>query len=70
MKRIMDKVSNIMKLETTFKDRALTWYTKYMAATLTRQTRSLTKIKRDFLREFQKPKSKSQCITEIKEIKQ
>jgi hypothetical protein len=27
-------------------------------------------IKRDLLREFQKPKSESQCITEIKEIKQ
>jgi hypothetical protein len=34
------------------------------------QSRSLAKIKRDRLREFQKPKSKLQCITEIKRIKQ
>jgi hypothetical protein len=32
--------------------------------------RSLTEIKRDMLKEFQKPKSESQCITKIKEIKQ
>jgi hypothetical protein len=33
------------------------------------QERSLAEIKQDILREFQKPKSESQCITEIKEIK-
>jgi hypothetical protein len=32
--------------------------------------RSLMEINRDLLREFQKPKSESQCITKIKEIKQ
>jgi hypothetical protein len=34
------------------------------------QARSLDEIKQDLLREFQKPKSESQCITKIKEIKQ
>jgi hypothetical protein len=29
MKRIIEKASNIMQLETTFKDRTLTWYMKY-----------------------------------------
>jgi hypothetical protein len=43
---------------------------KYKAIVPVGQTRSLTEIKRDLLREFQKPKLESQCITEIKEIKQ
>jgi hypothetical protein len=36
---------------------------------LARQVRSTMEIKSDLLREFQKPKSESQCITEIEEIK-
>jgi hypothetical protein len=70
VKRITDEASKIAQLETTFRDRALTWYMKYKVTAPVGQTRSLTKIKRDLLREFQKPKSESQCITEIKEIKQ
>jgi hypothetical protein len=69
VKRITDEATKIMQLETTFRDRALTWYMKYKATTPTGQMRSLTEIKQDLLREFQKPKSESQCITEIKEIK-
>jgi hypothetical protein len=70
VKRIMDEASKIAQLETTFRDRALTWYMKYKATVPMGQARSLLDIKRDLLREFQKPKSESQCIMEVKEIKQ
>jgi hypothetical protein len=43
---------------------------KYKDIVLVGHERSLEKIKQYLLREFQKPKSKSQCINEIKEIKQ
>jgi hypothetical protein len=70
VKRITDEVAKIMQLETMFRDKALTWYMKYKAIVPVGQTRSLPEIKKYMLREFQKPKSESQCITEIKEIKQ
>jgi hypothetical protein len=63
VKRITDEASKIVQLETTFRDRALMWYMKYKATALVGQMRSLTEIKRDILKEFQKPKSESQCIT-------
>jgi hypothetical protein len=59
-----------MQLETTFRDRALIWYMKYKATMPVGQARSLDNIKQDMLRKFQNPKSESQCIMEIKEIKQ
>jgi hypothetical protein len=31
MKRITDEATKIMQLETTFRDKALTWYMKYKA---------------------------------------
>jgi hypothetical protein len=31
MKRVIDEASNIAQLETTFRDKALTWYMKYKA---------------------------------------
>jgi hypothetical protein len=34
------------------------------------QARTLADIRKSLLKEFQKPKSESQCITELKEIKQ
>lgn len=43
---------------------------KYNTTFLVGQVRLLTTIKIDFLKEFQKPKLKSQCIKEIKETKQ
>jgi hypothetical protein len=63
MKRITDKATKITQLETTFRDRALMWYMKYKDITPAGQPRSLVEIKQDILREFQKTKSKSQCIT-------
>jgi hypothetical protein len=60
---------NIVQLEMTFRDHALLWYMKYQIMTLAGQTRTLAEVRKDLLKEFQKPKSKSQCITELKEIK-
>jgi hypothetical protein len=70
VKRITDEASKIVQLETTFRDKSSDMVYEVQGTALAGQARSLTKIKRDLLREFQKPKSKSQCITEIKEIKQ
>jgi hypothetical protein len=70
VKRITDEASKIAQPETTFRDRTLTWYMKCKATAAARQMRSRKKIKRDMLKEFHKPKSESQCITKIKEIKQ
>lgn len=70
VKQMLDDQANIAQLERTFRKRALTWYMNFKATTPTGQVRTLTEIKQALLKEFQKPKSESQCITEIKEIKQ
>jgi hypothetical protein len=43
VKRVTDEASKIAQLETTFRDRALTWYMKYKATTPVGQARSLTR---------------------------
>jgi hypothetical protein len=45
------------------------WYMKYKETASMGHTRFLTKTKRDLLKDFQKNKSESQCITKIKDIK-
>jgi hypothetical protein len=45
IKRIAYEATKIMHLETTFRDRDLTWYMKYKYTTPAAQERSLTKIK-------------------------
>ena len=62
VKRIVDEESKIVQLETTFRDRALTWYMKYKATAPAGQEKNLTDIKKDLLTEFHKPISESQCI--------
>ena len=57
-------------METTLKNRVLTWYVKYKRMVAQGVVRTLDEIKKEMLKEFQKPKMESQCITEIKEIKQ
>ena len=54
------------QLTTTFRDRALNWFMKYSNG----QNRTLAEVKVALIREVKKPKSESQCITELKEIKQ
>jgi hypothetical protein len=52
-----------------FRGHALLWYKKYQTTTPTRQSRTLADIGQTLLKEIQKLKSKSQYITEMKDIK-
>jgi hypothetical protein len=65
-----DEAVNIAQLETTFRGRALVWYMKLQSTTPIGQARTLAEIRQALLKEFKKPKSESQYITELKEIKQ
>ena len=44
----------------------MTWFLKFSSA----QNHALADIKEAMIKEFKKPKSESQCITELKEIQQ
>ena len=48
-----------------FRDRALNWFMKYSNDKM----RTLIEVTTTLSSEFKKPKSESQCITELKEIK-
>jgi hypothetical protein len=69
MKKVQDDDVNITQLETTFRECALVRYMNYRSTIPTGQTRTLAYIKLALLKEFQKLKSESQCITKPKEIK-
>ena len=56
-----------MQLTTTFRDRSLTWFIKF--STSTQQPKTIQEIKDELKKEFEKPKSESQCIIELKEMK-
>jgi hypothetical protein len=60
---------NIVQLATTFRGRVLVWYMKLQSTTPTEHARTLAEIRQKLLKEFKKPKSKLQYITELKEIK-
>jgi hypothetical protein len=51
------------QFSTTLRDRALSWYMKFVQGTA---PKPLNVIKTMLIVEFKKPKSESQCITEIK----
>ena len=51
---------------TSFRDCALTWFMNFCST----QNHALANIKAAMIKEFKKPKSESQCITELKEIQQ
>ena len=65
-KNIMDQDTKRAQLVTSFRDRALTWFMKFSST----QNHALADIKAAMMKEFKKPKSESQCITELKEIQQ
>ena len=65
IKTINDDNLKLVQLVTTLRDRALTWYIKY-----TTLPKTLAQVKNAMIKEFKKPKSESQCITELKDIKQ
>jgi hypothetical protein len=51
-----------------FRDRALLWYMIYQTMKPTGHTRTLVEVSQALLKEFQNPKSQSQCINKLKEI--
>ena len=63
-KNIVDQDIRKAQLVTFFIDRALTWFMKFSNT----QNHVLADIKTAMIKEFKKPKSESQCITELKEI--
>ena len=66
IKQVIDNDVKMAQLTTTFRDRALNWFMKYSDG----QARILVEVKAALTTEFKKPKSESQCIIELKEIKQ
>ena len=65
-KNIMDQDIRKAQLVTSFRDRDLTWFMKFSST----QSPTLDEIKAAITKEFKKPKSESQSITELKEIQQ
>ena len=68
IKQVQNDDTKKAQLATTFRDRALTWFMKFL--TSMQQSITIQEIKAKLKKEFKKPKLESQCITEIKEIKQ
>jgi hypothetical protein len=68
IKQVNDKVFKRARFSTTLRDRALSWYMKFVKGVA--QPKPLYDIKTVLSAEFKKPKLESQCITEQKEIKQ
>src|SRR5713101_4392230 len=65
-KNITDQDTRRAQLVTSFRDYALTWFMKFSST----QNHVLADLKAVMIKEFKKPKSESQCITELKEIQQ
>ena len=66
-KTITDQDTKRAQLVTSFRDCTLTWFMKFSST----QNHVLADIKAALMiKEFKKPKSESQCITELKEIQQ
>jgi hypothetical protein len=68
IKNVTDESIKRAQFSTTLRDRALRWYMKFIQGVV--QLEPLNEIKTALIVKFKKPKSKSQCITELKEIKQ
>jgi len=66
VKQVNDVDMKAAQVVTTFRDRALNWFMKFSRG----QPKTLNEIQMALIVEFKKPKSESQCIIEIKEIKQ
>jgi hypothetical protein len=68
IKKIINETVKRAQFNTTLRDRTLSWYMKFFQGVA--QPKPLNVIKTTLIVEFKKPKSESQCITELKEIKQ
>jgi hypothetical protein len=64
IKSITDEAIERTQFNTTLRDRALSWYMKLVQGLA--QPKPLKKIKNVLISDFKKPKSESQCITELK----
>jgi hypothetical protein len=67
IKNVTDEALKRTQFSTTLRDHALSWYMKLVQGLA--QPKPLNQIKNTLITEFKKPKSESQCITEMKEIK-
>jgi hypothetical protein len=68
IKNVTDEAVKRTQFSTTLRDHTLSWYMKLVQGLV--QLKPLNEIKNVLIAEFKKPKSQSQCITELKEIKQ
>jgi hypothetical protein len=68
IKNVTYEVVKRTQLGTTLRDHALSWYMKLVQGLA--QPKMLNQIKNTLIVALKKPKSESQCITEMKEIKQ
>jgi hypothetical protein len=68
IRNFTDEAVKRTQFSTTLRDCALSWYMKLVQGIA--RPKSLNEIKNALIAEFKKPKSESQCITELKEIKQ
>jgi hypothetical protein len=66
---IPNEVVRFAQLATMLRGHTLLWYMKLHINTPTRKDRNLEEIKKALLKEFKKPKSESQYMTELKEVK-
>jgi hypothetical protein len=68
IKSIIDEAIKRTQFITTLRDRTLSWYMKLLQGLA--QPKPPNEIKNALIVEFKKPKSESQCITKLKEVKQ
>jgi hypothetical protein len=64
IKNVTDEAVKQDQFSTTLRDHALSWYMKFFQGVV--QSKPLNEIKTVLIVEFKKPKSESQCITELK----
>jgi hypothetical protein len=67
IKNITDEAVKRDQFNTTLRDHTLSWYMKFVQGAT---PKPLNSIKTTLIVEFKKPKSESQCIKKLKEIKQ
>jgi hypothetical protein len=70
VRQIQDDDTKLVQLEINFRDCALARYMILEESILARHKNTLAEIRLAVIDEFKKPKSESQCIVELKEIKQ
>jgi hypothetical protein len=67
IKQVTDEAIKRTQFSTTLRDHTLNWYMKFASGL--GQPKPMNDIKTALSAEFKKPKSESQCITKMKEMK-